>query len=136
MAGHPAAVRAPLARDVYSALHFPVILGVILVAVGVEEAVAHPSDPLPHGGLLALGAGVALFVGGAAAAVARATKRLPMPRMVILAAPVAAMMVWSDASAPFPLLMVVLALVTIAAVERVVAPEHDAGREAPRRSTA
>ena len=50
--------RTHLARDVYSILHFVVVFGVVLLAVAVEEAVAHPHEALPAGGSLALAGGV------------------------------------------------------------------------------
>src|SRR4029450_10105509 len=56
--------RTHLARDVYSILHFVVVFGVVLLAVAVEEPVAHPHEALPAGGSLALAGGVVLFVGG------------------------------------------------------------------------
>ena len=42
--------RTHLARDVYSILHFVVVFGVVLLAVAVEEAVAHPHEALLAGG--------------------------------------------------------------------------------------
>ena len=61
-----------VARDVYSILHFPIIFGIVLLAVGFEEAILHPSVSLPVGADLSLAAGVVLFVGGAHAALHRA----------------------------------------------------------------
>ena len=46
--------RSTLARDVYSIWHFPLVFGVVLLAVAIEEAVAHPHEALPVGGSLAL----------------------------------------------------------------------------------
>jgi hypothetical protein len=43
---------------VYSILHFVVVFGVVLLAVAVEEAVAHPHEALPAGGSLALAGGL------------------------------------------------------------------------------
>jgi low temperature requirement protein LtrA len=67
--------RSTLARDVYSIWHFPLVFGVVLLAVGIEEAVAHPHEALPVGGSLALAGGVVLFVGSAAAALRRSARR-------------------------------------------------------------
>ena len=72
------------ARDVFSLAHFPVIAGVIALAVAIEEAVAHPSSPLEPAGVVALTAGIALFVGGAAVAVLLAGHRVPTVRWVVL----------------------------------------------------
>lgn len=35
-----------LARDVYSLLHYPMILGIVFYAVSLEEAFHHPNDPM------------------------------------------------------------------------------------------
>jgi low temperature requirement protein LtrA len=64
--------RTVVARDVYSILHFPIIFGIVLLAVVFEEAILHPSVSLPIGADLALVAGVFLFIGGAGAALRRA----------------------------------------------------------------
>jgi low temperature requirement protein LtrA len=57
-----------LARNAYSLLHFPLIGGVIAVAVGIEAMVAHPSEALEFGPLAAFAVGIILFVGAGAAA--------------------------------------------------------------------
>ena len=38
------AARARLARDVYSYLHIPLVLGIVLAAVGIHEALVHPAS--------------------------------------------------------------------------------------------
>jgi low temperature requirement protein LtrA len=64
--------RGRFARDVFSFWHAAVVAGVIGVAVAFEAAIAHPNDELASGLALALTVGVALYVGGLAAAAARA----------------------------------------------------------------
>ena len=59
------------------------LCGVIAYAFVVEEAVAHPADPLPFSARLALALGLALFVGGVAVAVRRATGRVLVARVVL-----------------------------------------------------
>ena len=76
--------QARLARDVFSLLHFLMLCGVIAYAFAIEEAVAHPTEPLPFEVRLALALGLVLFVGGAAIAIRRATRRLMLPRVVLL----------------------------------------------------
>lgn len=78
--------RSKLARDAYSLLHFPMILGVIGVAVALEEIVLHPADPLDLANRLALGLGIALFTGSMALALWRATGRLPVVRLLLAGA--------------------------------------------------
>ena len=85
--------RSTLARDVYSIWHFPLVFGVVLLAVAIEEAVAHPYEALPVGGSLALAGGVVLFVGSASAALRHSGYSLSGRRVVILA--VVAAGVWA-----------------------------------------
>ncbi len=63
------------ARDVFSLWHAVIVIGVIGVAIGFEEAIAHPDELLETGPALALTVGVGLFVGGLAAAAWRANVR-------------------------------------------------------------
>jgi low temperature requirement protein LtrA len=72
-----------LARDVYSLTHFPLLCGVVAYAASVEEAVAHPSAALPLEWRAALAAGLALFVGGMAAATWRCRHRVLWARLIV-----------------------------------------------------
>ena len=63
----PPETMSQLGRDAFSLLHFPVIGGVIGIAVGFEEMVLHPGRPLETAGMVALALGLALFVAGGAA---------------------------------------------------------------------
>jgi low temperature requirement protein LtrA len=69
--------RTHLARDVSSIGHVVVVFGVVLVAVALQEAVAHPHQALPAGGSLALAGGVVGFVGGTAARHERLLPSIP-----------------------------------------------------------
>ena len=51
----------------FTILHYPLVLGIILYAVAAKTAVAHPSEPLSQTGLIALSAGVAAFLLGSVA---------------------------------------------------------------------
>ena len=64
-------VRAPegreqneLARDVYSYLHFPMVAGIVLAALGLHDVLAHPEDPLKTVPAFALLGGVAIYLLG------------------------------------------------------------------------
>lgn len=124
--GHPAlehalttrreAQRSELARDVFSLLHFPMICGVIAYAVAVEEAIAHPSEPLTLAARLALAAGLFLFVGGMAAAVWRA-KGLILWKRLGLAAGTAGAIVLVGAPPLYTLALALLGVVLTAASE-------------------
>jgi low temperature requirement protein LtrA len=53
-----------LARDSYSYLHFPMVAGIILVALGLKKTLGHVDDPLETVPAFALLAGVALYLLG------------------------------------------------------------------------
>jgi low temperature requirement protein LtrA len=72
LAAQGPAVVGRFARDVYSFAHFPLICGVIGLAVAVEKGVGHPQVPLPPEAVAALVVGVVLIVGSTALAMGRA----------------------------------------------------------------
>jgi low temperature requirement protein LtrA len=59
--------RARLARDIYSYLHIPLVLGVVFAAVGIHEVLVHTDEPLDPVFAGAFAGGVALFFAGLAA---------------------------------------------------------------------
>ena len=59
--------RASLARDVYSYLHVPLVLGIVLAAVGIHEVLIRPDEPLDPVFAGAYAGGVALYFAGLAA---------------------------------------------------------------------
>ena len=64
--------RSHLARDAYTFGHFPVVVGVVLYAVGIEEAILHPDAPLPPFARVAVVAGLGAFLVGLVVVAARA----------------------------------------------------------------
>ena len=56
--------RAILARDLYSYLHFPMVAGVVLSALGVKTALGHLHEPLDIISAISLCGGLALFFAG------------------------------------------------------------------------
>jgi low temperature requirement protein LtrA len=56
--------RARLARDSYSYLHLPMVAGIIFVALGIKQTLAHIGDPLETIPAVALYGGVALYLLG------------------------------------------------------------------------
>jgi low temperature requirement protein LtrA len=58
----PGRGRNALARDSYSYLHFPMAAGIVLVAVGLENTLAHVDEPLEAVAAFALLGGVALYL--------------------------------------------------------------------------
>jgi low temperature requirement protein LtrA len=60
----PPGEQAPLARDAYSYLHFPLIAGIVLLALGLKETLAGTGEPLGTVPALALCGGPALYLLG------------------------------------------------------------------------
>lgn len=85
--------RGRFARDVFSLWHAVVVAGIVGVAVGFEQAVAHPLNPLTLGGSIALAVGVAMFAGGLGAASLRsrvegaATSRFGLALLAVASIP-------------------------------------------------
>jgi low temperature requirement protein LtrA len=76
--------QASLARDAYSILHFPLLCGIIGMAVGFEKIMGHPQDLLSIPVAIALCGGYVFFIGCTALSVWRLSKLLLLPRMIIL----------------------------------------------------
>ena len=119
VAEHADPARTILARDVYSVLHFPVVFGIVLYAVAIEEAVAHSDEPLSAGSGIALAAGITLFLGGTAAALWRAGHRALIARPVILASVLAGLWATREAAATWSLMIAVCGVTAVAAVEQL-----------------
>ena len=108
--------RSSLARDLFSVLHFPMLCGVIAMAVATEQALAHPDQALPGDMRAALAGGTVLFVGGTAVAMWRATGRLPVSRVILVAAAAIAIVAFGASPAVAMGILIAL-LVAIAAIE-------------------
>jgi low temperature requirement protein LtrA len=51
-----------MARDSYSFLHFPMVAGVVLIALGLKKTIAHVGDPLTQETAFALVGGLAIYL--------------------------------------------------------------------------
>jgi low temperature requirement protein LtrA len=60
----PPGEQAPLARDAYSYLHFPLIAGIVLLALGLKETLAGTGEALDTVPAIALCCGPALYLAG------------------------------------------------------------------------
>ena len=124
----PSNTEGELARDTYSLLHFPLIGGVIGIAIGFEEMVLHPDEHLETAGLVALTFGLVLFIGSGAVSWLRAGKQVLLPRLAVLAALVVALVLAQDAQPPVVLAIVAIGVGAIAVIEQLHHPaQHVVG---------
>jgi low temperature requirement protein LtrA len=107
------ATQSMFARDAYSLLHFPLIGGIVGVAVAFEEMALHPADAV-HGEVLwALGLGIGAFLWASAAAYARAYGRVLWARLIVPWLLGFVLVAAQDALAPWILLLVAVALASV-----------------------
>lgn len=120
--------RATLGRDACTYLHFPVIAGVILTALGIEQAMAHlDADHLGALGGWALGAGAALYLAAVTAVGARCRRQWRAPRILAGGALLVLAPVLVDAG-PLPAVGIVAAVVgTLAVLESAARQPVSAG---------
>jgi low temperature requirement protein LtrA len=62
IAAEEGSVRNRMARDSFSYLHFPMVAGIVLVALGMKKVLAHVGDPLQLVPTVALLGGTALYL--------------------------------------------------------------------------
>ncbi len=88
--------RAKLASDGYTYLHLPILVGVILTALGIEEVMGHlDEDHLGWLGGSALGAGAAVYLAATSAFWLRMAHRMLVPRMTCAVLIAAAIPLWA-----------------------------------------
>jgi low temperature requirement protein LtrA len=75
--------RVRLARDSYSYLHLPMVAGIIFVALGIKQTLAHVEDPLGTIPAVALCGGVALYFLGHNAFRLRDVGNVSVPRVAV-----------------------------------------------------
>jgi low temperature requirement protein LtrA len=82
--------RGKIGRDIYTYLHLPIVAGIVIVAVGDELVIGHPTDELHGAGALVVLGGPALFLAGLMATAARLGQVQSLPRAVATLALLAA----------------------------------------------
>jgi low temperature requirement protein LtrA len=75
--------RNTLARDGYSYLHFPLVAGIVAVAVGLHDVLVHPGEPLTAVTSAALFGGTALYLLAHVAFYRRCTGNLKPHRLLV-----------------------------------------------------
>jgi low temperature requirement protein LtrA len=73
--------RGRFARDVYTLIHYPLVVGIVLFAVGLEDVVAHPGDVLDQVARITIAGGTALVMVSLAAVTLRAMGRVAPERV-------------------------------------------------------
>jgi low temperature requirement protein LtrA len=111
------AARGPLARDVFTYFHYPVVLGIIFYAVAAKKTLEHPLDPLSEAGRWALGLGVAIYLSSFALMRFRVIRRLAWERLAAAAVAVVIAVALDGADAILTLGVVIAVLVASVAVE-------------------
>jgi low temperature requirement protein LtrA len=119
------ASRARLARDAYSYLHLPMIAGIVLMALGLEEVLAGVAgegehaigDPLATLPLVAMYTGVALFLVGHVAFTFRVEQIVKVRRLVAAALMLVLIPVGLELSALGALAVLVAVMVILIVVE-------------------
>ena len=111
--------RGPLARDVYTFFHYPIVLGIIFLAVASKKTLAAPTEPLSDGGRAALGLGVALFLLGFVLIRIRVIRHFAWERIGAAVAVLLLVLVLDDADALVLLTLSVGVLAAALAVESI-----------------
>jgi low temperature requirement protein LtrA len=88
-----------IARDSYALLHYLMIAGIVLFALGAKKLLEHPGDPLKEMPAVALCGGLAVFALGMTAFRLRNTRTLAGPRVVAAAVCLALIPLAMEASA-------------------------------------
>jgi len=114
-----AADRGRFARDVYSYAHAPIVAGIILSAVAMEEMALHPSEPLPAAFRAMGAAGLALYFGGVGIGVYRSFHAIAHERIVAVFAVAVLMLVGSNVDAVVVLIGIVVILFVTLVIEHI-----------------
>jgi low temperature requirement protein LtrA len=111
--------RGPLARDVFTYFHYPLVLGIIFYAVAAKKTLERPLDPLSEAGRWALGLGIALFLVGFALMRFRVVRRVAWERLAAAAISLVLAATMDRPDAIVTLGVVVVVLVLSVALESV-----------------
>jgi low temperature requirement protein LtrA len=111
--------RGRIGRDIYTYLHLPIIAGIVLVPVGDELVIAHPTDDLHDAGALVALGGPTLFLAGLMACAARLGHAQSLPWAVAIVVLLAAVPAVAGADGLFVWALLTALLATLVVVERL-----------------
>ena len=109
--------RGHLARDVFTFFHYPIVFGIILLAVAAKKTLGGPGEPLSDAGRAALALGISLFLLGFVLTRYRVIRRIAWERVGAALVVVVAVLVLDGAEALLLLALTVAALVAALALE-------------------
>ena len=104
-------------RDTFSIIHFPLIAGIIGMAVGFEKILGHPDELLSMPVAIALGGGYLFYMGFTGAAVWRASGMILIPRTILVSLAVLGVLLSVGQAQYLSLLIVSISLTMISLVE-------------------
>jgi low temperature requirement protein LtrA len=119
LAATPGREQNELARDAYSLIHFPMVAGIVLLALGLKKTLEHVEDPLETVPAAALVGGVAVYLLAHVAFRWRLVHSLSRQRLVAAAASLALFPAAVELPAPVTLALVVALLCLLIAYEVV-----------------
>jgi len=126
--------RASMARDSYSYLHFPMMAGIVLFALGTRETLLHADAPLESVPRTALLGGVALYLLGHVAFRLRNTRSVNVDRLVVAVVFLGAIPLTTDVDGAYVIAAMAVVLVLTVVYETVrfrtarhEVRDHDAG---------
>jgi low temperature requirement protein LtrA len=119
----PPGEQAPLARDSYSYLHFPMIAGIVLFAFALKKTLEHVDEPLAIVPAVALCGGVALYLLGQIAFRLRNVGTLSRQRLIATAVCLALIPLAHEADPLVALAAVTGTLVILIAYEAIALRE-------------
>ena len=109
--------RGPLARDIFTYFHYPIVLGIIFYAVAAKKTLQEPLEPLSEPGRWALGLGVAAFFMGFALMRFRVVRRIAWERIAAAATALALAVLLDGTDAVVALGVVILVVLLSVVVE-------------------
>jgi low temperature requirement protein LtrA len=115
--------QAPLARDAYSYIHFPMIAGIVLLSLGLKQTLGHVAEPLETVPAVALCGGPAIYLIGHILFRLRTLGSLSAHRSLATVALLAMIPLALEADALVALAAVTAVLVILIAYERVALRE-------------
>ncbi|MCH8813122.1 MAG: low temperature requirement protein A [Gemmatimonadetes bacterium] len=116
--GQAGQARARLGRDAYTFWHFPLVSGIVALAVGFETAL-HPADYTLTQTAVAVGLGLTLFLVSTAGALHRAAGCVLWSRLIVLVLTLGGLAVSTSSSAQQILGICCLGLLVIVTIEQI-----------------